>query len=265
MDFCINFDFLQIAWKYHISRLLFLASPWILPQRCMRHVAHPIPGRAWLSSISWALWPLSSGPAGRQTWWSPMWLLIIWATWGKRLNLSDPQLPHLLQRSQLLLQHGFWEDSVSYSQACSSEPWASIFTKACDSLCFYSTWFRTQRWFRGMYMCSLVAEGLTFLLPRMLTEKQSPGQNTAAFPNKSLTMHPFWTPVPSKSPSTWPQGGKSPKTTPGSTLPHCDTWDNDIHSWTLCYLLCPMGMLVMSPKAPGTSVWRVLGTTIYTN
>ena len=97
MDFCINFDFLQIAWKYHISRLLFLASPWILPQRWMRHLAHPIPGHAWLSPSSWALWPLSLGPAGRQTWWSPMWL-IIWATWGKQLNLSDPQLPHLLQR-----------------------------------------------------------------------------------------------------------------------------------------------------------------------
>ena len=36
------------------------------------------------------------GPC-RQTWWSPMWL-IIWATWGKQINLSDPQLPHLLQR-----------------------------------------------------------------------------------------------------------------------------------------------------------------------
>lgn len=50
------------------------------------------------SPSSWALWPLSLDPAGRQTWWSPMWFLIIWATWGKRLNLSDPQLPHLLQR-----------------------------------------------------------------------------------------------------------------------------------------------------------------------
>lgn len=98
MDFCINFDFLQIAWKYHISCLLLLASPWILPQKWTWHLAYPIPGPAWLPPSSWALWPLSLDPAGRQTWWSPMWFLIIWATWGKRLNLSDPQLPHLLQR-----------------------------------------------------------------------------------------------------------------------------------------------------------------------
>lgn len=65
---------------------------------------------------SWALWPLSLGPASRQTWWSPMWLLIIWATWGKRLNLYDPQLPHLLRRITV----------VAATQAVGRIQWATL-------------------------------------------------------------------------------------------------------------------------------------------
>lgn len=133
-----------------------------------------------------------------------------------------------------------------------AKQWAlSCLANVCDSLCSHSPTSNSAVVERDVSVQPSAEECST--CRGCSWRSQSLGPNLPASPYKSLNPHPFGIlppPAPGEQGSQGPEGCHPPAR---STLPGCDPWQGSSQSWTLGFLLCLMGMRLVSHQVPGTS------------